>query len=127
MRQLGAEEKAALLLTSADDDDDDNHDNESTESQKKVRHDNFPVIAKRPKTYQKHHTNSTHPVLFFILILSAFILGCISGVVIILYRMSQDAEQSSFISSSELTKIDLTIKTKLSQSITKTNFLNFNR
>lgn len=124
MHQLGTEEKAALLLTSVDDD---NEDVESNESPKKVHHDNFPVVSKRPKTYQRRRTASSHPVLFFVLILSAFIFGCLSGVCIMLYRMSQDAEQSSLTNSADLTKIDLSIKTKLSKSITKTNFLNLNR
>jgi hypothetical protein len=124
MHQLGTEEKAALLLTSVDDD---NEEVESIESPKKVRHDNFPVVSKRPKTYQRRRIGSSHPVLFFVFILSAFILGCLSGVAIMVYRMSQDAEQSSLTNSVDLTKIDLSIKTKLSQSITKTNFLNLNR
>jgi hypothetical protein len=122
MRQLGTEEKAALLLASTNDDD-----NESLESPKKVHHDNFPVISKRTKTYESPRTTSTHPVLCFMLLLSAFIFGCLSGAAIMLYRMSQDAEQSSLIHSSDLTKIDLTIKTKLSQSISPTNFLHLNR
>jgi hypothetical protein len=119
MRQLGTEEKAALLLASADDDDDDH--NES-----KVQHDNFQIVSKRPKTYQRRRTNSTQSICVFILILSAFIFGCATGVIIILYRMSQDAQPSS-INSPDLTKIDLRIKTKLFQSITKANFLNFTR
>jgi len=123
MRQLGTEEKAALLLTSADEDD-----NESTtESSTQAQHDNFPIVSKRPKTYQRRPTNNTHPGLCFILILSAFIFGCLSGVVIMLFRISQDVEQSSLMSLSQLTKIDLSVKTKLSQSITKTNFLNLTR
>jgi len=122
MRQLGTEEKAALLLTSADEDD-----NESTESSTQLQHDNFPIVSKRPKTYQRRRTNNPHPILCFMLILSAFIFGCLSGVAIILYRISQDGEQSSLNSLSELTKIDLSVKTKLSQSITKTNFLNLTR
>jgi hypothetical protein len=84
MRQSGTEEKAALLLTAVDDEDD-NGDIESVESPKRVRHNNFPVIVKRPKTYQRHGTNSTHPVLCFMLILGAFIFGCLSDVVIVLY------------------------------------------
>jgi hypothetical protein len=123
MHQLGTEEKAALLLASVDDD---NEEVESIESPKKVRHDDFPVVSKRPKTYQRRRTASSHPVLFFVLILSAFIFGCISGTLIMLYRISQDADQSSMTNSADLTKIDLSIKTKLSQSITKTDFLNFN-
>ncbi len=118
MRQLGTEEKAALLLASADDDDDHN--------ESKVQHDNFQIVSKRPKTSQRRRTNNTQSICVFTLILSAFIFGCASGVIIMLYRMSQDAQPSS-IHSPDLTKIDLTIKTKLFQSITKTNFLNFTR
>ena len=124
MHQLGTEEKAALLLTSIDDD---NEEVESIESPKKARHDDFPVVSKRPKTYQRRRTPSSHPVLFFVLILSAFIFGCISGTLIMIYRISQDADQSSMANSADVTKIDLSIKTKLVQSITKTDFLNFNR
>lgn len=124
MHQLRGEEKAALLLTSVDDE---NEDVESIESPQKPQHDDFPVVSKRPKTYQRRRTASSHPVLFFVFILSAFVIGCISGVIIMVYRMSQDAEQSSLTNSAGLTKIDLSIKTKLSQSITKTNFLNLNR
>ena len=126
MRQLGTEEKTALLLT-ADDDDDDDDNRTMLNSPTRVENDNFPIVAKRPRTYQRHYTSNTHPVLCFTLIMGAFVLGCVSGVVIMLYRISQDSEQSSVINSSELTKIDLSIKTKLSQSITKTNFHNLNR
>ena len=118
MRQLGTEEKAALLLASADDDDLD-----PSEPTSKISSDQFPVVSKRPKSYQRRRTPSTHPVFFFIFILSAFIMGCLSGVVILLYRMSQDAEHASLgMNSANLTKIDLTIKPKVFQSITKSNF-----
>jgi hypothetical protein len=120
MRQLGTEEKAALLLASADDDD-----NELNQSPCKVQNDNFSIISKRPKTYQRRRRTAPHSVFLLIIILAAFIVGCISGVAIILYRASQDAEQSS--SSSFIRSQDLTIKTKLIQSITKTNFVNLNR
>jgi hypothetical protein len=121
MHHLRTEEKAALLIASADDD-------ETSQFSSPVPHDDFPVVSKRPKTYQRRRTSSTHPVFFFGIILSAFIVGCLSGVAIMVYRLSQDAEaSSSFINSPKLTNIDLTIKTKLFQSITKTNFLNFNR
>ncbi|CAF0987404.1 unnamed protein product [Adineta ricciae] len=117
MRQLGTEEKAALLLTAADDDD--HFTNER---------DDIPVIPKRPKTYQRRHSNSTPSVCFFFLILSAFIIGSISGVVIMLYRISQDPEQAYLSSvSSHLTRVDLTIRTKLSQSFTKSDFMNLTR
>lgn len=122
MRQLGTEEKAALLLASADEDD---HD--SSESPIQIEKDNFPTVSKRPKTYQRRRTESTHPVLCFMIVLGVFVFGCLSGAVIMLYRMSQDAERASVTSSSDLIKVDLSIKTKLSQSITKANFLNLNR
>ncbi|CAF4117947.1 unnamed protein product, partial [Adineta steineri] len=123
MRQLDTEEKAVLLLSSADDDD-----NPTTQTSLKVQHDNFPVVAKRPKTYQRRRTTNTHPMYFFIFILGSFIFGCLSGVAIMVYRMSQDAEQSSsFINSPHLKKVDLSIKTKLVQSITKANFVNLTR
>ncbi|CAF5120147.1 unnamed protein product, partial [Rotaria magnacalcarata] len=90
---------------------------------------NNPIVSKRPKTYQRGRSSSTHPILFFILILCAFILGCLTGVAILLYRMSQDAESSSttLYNSPNLTEIDLTIQTKVFQSLKKTNFLNLNR
>ncbi|CAF4228132.1 unnamed protein product [Rotaria sp. Silwood2] len=124
MNSLGNEENAALLLASADDDG-----NELSQSSSRVKQDNIPIVSKRPKTYQRHRPSRSHPVLIFLLILCAFILGCVSGVAILLYRMSQDTEQSasSFINSPSLTKIDLTIQTKIFQSIIKTNFLNLNR
>ena len=125
MRQSGTEEKAALLLTAVDDEDD-NGDIESLESPKRIRHDNFPVIAKRPKTYQRHGAGSTHPVLCFMIILGAFIIGCFSGVVIMIYRISQDGEAFSWSGSVDLTKVDLSIKTKLAQAVTKTNFIHVN-
>jgi hypothetical protein len=126
MHQLGTEEKAALLLTADDDDD----DHEMMNSSFEVKHDKFPVVAKRPKTYQRHRANSTHPALCFVIILGAFILGCTAGVVIMLYRMSQDAEQRppSPTSSPNLSQIPPSVSvTKLFQSITKTNFVNLNR
>ena len=114
MRQLGAEEKAALLLPMDDDDD----DNEAAI----LPHDHFPVIARRPKTY--HHSHGPHPMLCFTLILFAFILGCVSGVVIMLYRMGQDAEQNPPTSSMVMT-VDLLIQKKLFQAITKEKFESF--
>jgi hypothetical protein len=126
MRQLGAEEKAALLLTPSADDDDDNE--ELINSSTKIHTDNFPVITKRPKTYERHRASGAHPVLCFILIMGAFVLGCVSGVVIVLYRMSQDAESGSSSNTFQTAiNVDLSIRTKLFQSITKTNFLNLNQ
>jgi hypothetical protein len=121
MRQLGTEEKTALLLEAVDD------DNQSSESPTQVQHDNFPTISKRPKTYRRHRTGSAHPVLCFVFIIGAFMFGSLSGAAIMLYRISQDSEGQLVTRSPDLTKIDLSIKTKLSQSITKTNFLNLNR
>ncbi|CAF3458821.1 unnamed protein product [Rotaria socialis] len=128
MRQLGNEEKAALLLASPDDDANELSQSSTTTSNQI----NNPIVSKRPKTYQRGRTStnsSTHPILFFILILCAFILGCLTGVAILLYRMSQDAESSSatLYNSPSLTEIDLTIQTKVFQSLKKTNFLNLNR
>jgi hypothetical protein len=125
MRQLGTEEKAALLLPAADDDDDDNN-HEMINSPRKIEHDDFPVITKRPKTYQRHPSGSTHPVLYFCLMMGAFILGCISGVVIMVYRMSQEGGVSPNVFQSA-TNIDLSIRTKIFQSITTKNFLNLNK
>jgi hypothetical protein len=122
MHQLGGEESAALLLTATNDDEDDDNQ-ELLNSPSKNQHDNFPVITKRPKTY--HRSTGTHPVLCFALILGAFILGCISGVLIILYRMSQEDSPSKSLQTA--TNIDLSIRTKLFKSITKTNFLNINK
>lgn len=125
MRQLGSEEKAALLLTPADDDGDDNND-EIMNSTMNNSHDNFPVVSKRPKTYHRHRSSSTHPVLCFVLIMVTFVLGCVSGVIIMTYKMSQDVEQGSNSNVFQtVTNIDLLIRTKIFESITKTNFLNF--
>jgi hypothetical protein len=129
MRSLGTEEKAALLLTAADDDDDDNNDNNSEliNSPTKIENDNFPVIAKRPKTYQNRPT-SAYPILCFALIMGTFVVGCFSGVIIMSYRGSQDFEQGLSSNSLQLaTKIDLSIRKKLFQSITPTNFQNLNQ
>jgi len=125
MHQLGTEEKAALLLTPAADDDDEDENHEMINSSTKNQHDNFPVIAKRPKTYERRRTPSSHPILCFILIMSTFVLGCASGVIIVLYRMSQDAERGVNSNTFEtVTNIDLSIRTKLFQSISQTNFTN---
>jgi hypothetical protein len=122
MHQLGMEEKAALLLTPTDDDDEEELNN----SNSKTEHDNFPVIAKHPKTY--HRSIGTHPVLCFALILGAFVCGCISGFVIMLYKTPQDVGQDPMsISLKMATNIDLSIRTSLFNSIMKTNFMNINK
>ncbi|CAF0716851.1 unnamed protein product [Adineta steineri] len=127
MRQLGTEERAALLLTADDDDNNDEDDHELNNSQSKISNDNFPTIAKRPRTYHRHNTSGTHPMLCFTLVLGAFILGCISGVVIMLYRVSQDAEPGHSLNiPQQLTNVDLSIRTKLFESIKPTNFMNLN-
>ncbi|CAF4789812.1 unnamed protein product [Rotaria sp. Silwood1] len=131
MRQLGTEEKTALLLAAAaDDDDDDNHDYNITNTPSNARNDNSPVVARRPKTYQRHPISNVHPILCFSLVLAAFILGALCGIIILLYRMSGDSGQRSSSSSNLLeaaTKIDLSIQTKLFQSIKQTNFMNLTR
>ena len=121
MRQLGTEEKAALLLTPIDNDDD---DDDEIDQLTKTHRDQFPTVSKRPKTYYRTRSNSSHPVLIFILILSAFIFGCLSGVVIMIYRISQDADRSATIN--ELNQIDVSMSTKFAQTINKTNFLHLN-
>lgn len=124
MHQLGNEEKAALLLASADDEE----INELKPTPTRSQQDNNPVISRRPRTYQRNRNTSSHPVLFFILILCAFIFGCLTGVVILLYRLSQQAESSTaFYNLPHLTQVDLTIQTKIFQSIAKKNFSNFNQ
>ncbi|CAF4578200.1 unnamed protein product, partial [Rotaria magnacalcarata] len=70
MRQLGNEEKAALLLASPDEDANELSQSPITRSNQI----NNPIVSKRPKTYQRGRSSSTHPILFFILILCAFIL-----------------------------------------------------
>ena len=131
MHPLRIEEKAALLLAEADDDEDQELD---TSSPVKPAHEQFSMVTKRPKTShpRRHaHPTGSHPVLCFTLILGAFILGCVSGVVIMFYRMSQDAPQGSSMSQTSSASINLdvdaSIQTKLSQSIIATNFLNINR
>lgn len=121
MRQLGTEEKAALLLPVADDDDDEEFDN----SPATIPHDHFPVITKRPRTYEQSRAGA-HPVLCFTLILCAFILGCVSGVIIMVYRISQDTEQRSHSSSAPaMMNADPSIQMKLFQLIKKIDFVNF--
>ena len=130
MRQLGAEEKAALLLTAADEDDDEynnNNNHEMTNSPSNIKNDdNFPVVAKRPRSYQRHRSSSSHPVLYVVLMVGVFLLGCVTGICIIFYRLSQDTEPNQ-LSIQTSTKIDLSVQTKLFQSIIKTNFMNLNR
>ncbi len=130
MRQLGAEEKAALLLTAADEDDDEynnNNSHEMTNSPSNVKNDdNFPVVAKRPRNYQRYRSSNNHSLLYVVLMVGVFLLGCVTGICIIFYRMSQDIEPSQ-LSIQTSTKIDLSIQTKLFQSIIKTNFMNLNR
>lgn len=104
MRRLGAEENAALLLPMADDDE------ELINSP--------PIIAKRPKT-----SRGPHPILCFTLILFAFVLGCVSGVVIMLYRIAQDSEQNPLESS----MVDLSIQEKLFQAISEEKFESFGK
>ena len=123
------EEKAALLLAEADDDEDQELD---TSSPVKPNHEHIPMVSKRPKSSHSHprhrsRPTGSHPVLCFALIMGAFILGCVSGVVIMLYRMSQDAPQGQPSSSPLNLDVDLSIRTKLAQSMSKSHFLNINR
>lgn len=131
MRQLGHEEKAALLLTAADDDDDDggNDHHEMTGSPPPTTTDRFPVLRKRPRTYRRYETSGSHPVLCFAVILGAFVFGCVSGVVIMLYRFSQDATNAPAAGNAQQlsTTVDLLVQTKLFESIAKGNFANVNR
>ncbi|CAF0984827.1 unnamed protein product [Rotaria sordida] len=133
MLQLETEERTALLLSeAADDDDDNNNDNHNVINiPLNGRNDDFPVVAKRPKTYQRHPISNAHPMLCFGLILGAFILGCLTGIIILLYRMSSDSQQGHSSLSSNLletaTNIDLSIRTKLFQSIKQTKFLTLSR
>ncbi|CAF2045254.1 unnamed protein product [Rotaria magnacalcarata] len=131
MHQLANEEKAALLLSAVDYDGDGDEDENHlrTNTSLNVPDDRFPVVAKRPKTYQRHPISNAHPLLCFTFVLGAFILGCLSGVIIMLYRIPPDSGQTS--SSLNLlqaaTNVDLTIRTKLLQSIEKANFINVTR
>lgn len=133
MSQLDKEQKTGLLLSSIDDDEDDDNNvvNEhlpmtrSTQKKPLANDDQFPIVKKRPKTYQRHRTNFNHPVSFFVILLSAFLFGCLAGVVIMLYRMSQETSLNN--DQMFLIKTDSTLKTKLFKSITKENFLEFNR
>lgn len=128
MSQFDNEQKTGLLLASVDDDEEADGEHLPMSHSRKVKNyenEHFPVIKNRPKTYQRHRTTLNHPVSYFILLLSAFLVGCIAGVVIMLYRMSQDAQIINDPSS--LIKIDRTIQTKLFKSINKDNFLSWNR
>jgi hypothetical protein len=134
MHPLRTEEKAALLLAEADDDEQEHDDEyELTSPALQSQHDNFPVVAKRPKTYQRHRSLTSHPVLCFTLILVTFVLGCASGVAMMLYRMSQDAEQGALSGGSSTTNMfnapaDVNIRTKLFQTISRTsNFVSLDR
>ena len=122
MQQLRTEEKAALLLASADEHNDE-EDIRCTAS--KSPRDGVTIRSKHFQSSQRYRTNSIHPVFLVIFIMCAFIVGCLSGVVILLYRWSQDAAQPG--KSPELTHIDVTIQSKLLQSITSAHFLHLNR
>lgn len=120
MRQLGAEEKAALLLPMTDDDDNDNE--ELLNSSTTHPNEQFPMVIKRLKSPRQ--SRGPHPILCFTLILFAFIIGCVSGVVIMLYRIGQDAEQNPS-GSSMMNVVDLSIQKKLFQAISKEKFASF--
>lgn len=128
------EEAAALLLSTADnddDDDDDDHHHNTTSIPLNTLDDNSPVVKRNRKTFKNRSASSIHPLVCFAFILGAFVIGCISGVIIILYGISQAArpESSSLPSSGflPLANADLTIRAKLFQSIRKTSFRNLNR
>ncbi|CAF1102937.1 unnamed protein product [Adineta ricciae] len=89
--------------------------------------DRFPVVTKRPRTYHRHRSATSQPILCFFFILAAFLLGSASAVVIMLYRMSQDAEGSrpSIPNiNQQRFNVDLSIQTKLSESLTTSDFVN---
>ncbi|CAF4364129.1 unnamed protein product [Rotaria sp. Silwood2] len=132
MHQLGTEEQTALLLSAAADDDDEDNDNHNvTNAPLNSGNDGFPVVVKRPKTYQRHPISNAHPILCFACVLGAFILGCLTGVIILLDRIShasgheQTSLPSNFVESA--TNIDLSIRAKLFQSIKQTNFMDLTR
>jgi hypothetical protein len=122
MQQLRTEEKAALLLASVDEHNDE--DDIRCAGSKSLR-DGVAIRSKHSQSSQRYRTSSIHPFFLFIFIMCAFIFGCLSGVVILLYRWSQDAAHT--VKSPELTHIDLTIQSNLLRSITNTNFLHLNR
>lgn len=129
MHQLENEEKTALLLSAVDENDDENDNRNVTDATLNITNDNTPIVANRPRTYQRYPISNAHPLLCFTLIVGAFIVGCLSGVIIMLYRISQDSGPRSSSSSSNFlkvaTNVDSTIRTKLFQSIEKTNFIDF--
>ncbi|UJR29971.1 hypothetical protein I4U23_017518 [Adineta vaga] len=121
MRQLGSEENAALLLSADEDNDEDDLHHRITHSPSSPSNDRFPVVAKRPRTYHRHQTATSQPILCFILLLGAFVLGCVTGVAIVLYQFSQSTDSRTSTSNSyqQNLNVDLSIQTKLSQAITK--------
>ena len=122
MQQLRTEEKAALLLASTDEHNDDD-DIRFTPS--KSLRAGVAIKSKHVHSSQRYRTHSIHPIFLVIFIVCAFIVGCLSGVVILLYRWSQDAAYS--VESPSLTHIDVTLRSKLLQSITNGHFLHLNR
>ena len=125
MLHLRNEEKAALLLAADDNDEETQHD--ITASSSTHPNDHFPVVTKRPRTYHRHQSPTSQPILCFFLILAAFLLGSASAVVIMLYRMSQDAEGTRPLTpniNQQRFNVDLSIQTKLSESLTTSNFMN---
>ena len=129
MRRLNIEEKAALLLTPADNDETIEENYPMTSTRRDSLDNHFPIIAKRSKF---RRIANVRLLLYFGLILITFILGCICGVFIILYRISQDAEQRKLLSliSNLLeteTNINLSIRNQLFHSIRRINFVNLDR
>jgi len=131
MHQIRTEEKAALLLPEADDDE----EQMDLSPIKPIRptilnDDDIPVVKKRPRTYHRSSTTSSQPFLCVALILFAFIFGCVSGVVVMLYRMAQDAEQNpstTTTTNSPTKSIDdyRTIQMNFFQFLNQTNRKNF--
>jgi hypothetical protein len=129
MQRFNGEEKAGLLLTSPDDDNDDDdggdHRDErvSTTRRSSGGRDNNGLRTASTRTKATRHAQ--HPVLLFVVMLGVFTLGCLTGVVILLYRISQ--ETPSTFDATHSVKVDGTIQTKLFRSMSNENFLVNNR
>ncbi|CAF1275420.1 unnamed protein product [Adineta ricciae] len=64
MHHLGHQEKAALLLAADDDHDDEETHHDMTTSSSTHTNDRFPVVTKRPRTYHRHRSATSQPILF---------------------------------------------------------------
>lgn len=128
MNRLGTEEKAALLLAEVDEDD----EFEMTPTVNKPNNDKVTVLPKRTRTRNRRDSDSSNVILCFGLIVTAFVLGCLSGVIIMFYRISQENSRGSMSTNFDdpfnkiKLDVDLKIKKNLFQSIHSDSFVKAN-